>query len=97
MSDSTFYVYRVVNSEGEVRHSSILYDDGADASRTPDEVRKTLITAADYAIAEYELDGFGDAPDPDVSIELLGPFVMGAPIDSMTHAELTRVPEEERP
>ena len=96
-SENTFYVYRVVNSEGELKHSSILYDDGAGASRTPDEVRQSLLVAAQYAMGEYELDGYDDEPDPDVRIELLGPFVLGAPIDSLTHAELTQVPEEERP
>jgi hypothetical protein len=96
-SENTFYVYRIVNSEGELKHSSILYDDGAGASRSPDEIRQSLLTAAEYAMGEYELEGYDADPDPDVSIELLGPFVLGGPIDSLTHAELTQVPEEERP
>ena len=49
-SENTFYVYRIVNSEGELKHSSILYDDGAGASRSPDEIRQSLLTAAEYAI-----------------------------------------------
>ena len=96
-TEHAFYLYRVVNADGETKHSSILYDDGANEGRTPDEIRESLLVAASYAMGEFELPDYEDDPDATLRFELLGPYSIGAPLDALTHAELTQVPEEERP
>lgn len=96
-TEHAFYLYRVVNADGETKHSSILYDDGANEGRTPDEIRESLLVAASYAMGEFELPDYEDDPDATLRFELLGPYSIGAPLDALTHAELTQIPEDERP
>jgi len=96
-TEHAFYLYRVVNADGETKHSSILYDDGANEGRTPDEIRESLLVAASYAMGEFELPDYDDEPDANLKFELLGPYSIGAPIDALTHAEIAAIPEEQRP
>lgn len=96
-TEHAFYLYRVVNADGETKHSSILYDDSATESRSPEETRESLLLAASYAMQEFMLPDFDDEPDATLRFELLGPYSIGAPLDALTHAELTQVPEDERP
>ena len=95
--ETSFYLYRVVCADGATKHSSILYDDGASGSRTPEEVRQSLLVAATYAMGEFELPDFDDQPDASLRFELLGPYAVGAPVDALTHAEISAIPEEQRP
>jgi hypothetical protein len=91
-----FYLYRVVDAEGNMTHSSVLYPGADSLPPTPEQLREHLLTSVSYAVEEFQFPDRDDAVK-DVTLELHGPFFSTVPTASITHAEHVAIPEEDLP
>lgn len=98
MKAKPFYLYHIVDAQGQIKTSAVMYYPTLMAGMTPtdEDIRKAILESALMANGEYDWPDHGD-PDKGLAVELFGPFFPGEPAKSMTQAEYNAIPPEDLP